>query len=83
MKVLTVIMSMPETTVDKYAGSIFSQHQVWMSWQSWIVQPVSKTMAPQIFAHKNFRLRVFRSNRSHCIVPLLWCHFIHYALQNY
>lgn len=41
------------------------------SWQSWMIQPIAKTMAPQILAHNNLWLCVFGTNGSHILVTLV------------
>ena len=78
-EVLAAFVPMPEATVDKHTRAVLAQHNVRMARQPWIVQPVSKSMAPQIFAHKYLRVRVRRANRSHVLVTLLWCELIHNA----
>jgi hypothetical protein len=70
-------MSMPEATIDKHASAVFAQHNIGMSRQPWIVQPVSESLTPQVFAHKNFRLRIRRANSSHILMPLLWSQSVH------
>ena len=78
-EVLAAIMPMPKAAVDKHARSVLTQHNIRMAWQTRIVQPVSEALSPQIFAHKNLRLRVRRANRGHVLVSLLWCKYVHDA----
>lgn len=78
-EVLTAIMPMPKAAVDKDARAVLPQHNVWMTRQTRIVQSVSETLTPQVFAHKYLWLRVRRANRSHILVSLLWFKSIHDA----
>jgi hypothetical protein len=50
---------MPKASIDEYARAVLSQHNIRMAWQPWIVQPVAEALSPQIFALKNFGLRIF------------------------
>lgn len=78
-KILAAFMSMPEASIDKHARAVLAQHYVRMTGQPWIVQSVAEALSPQIFAHKYLRLSVLGTNRSHVLVPLLWCMYIHAA----
>lgn len=51
-KIFATFMPMPKTTIDKNTCAVFSQNNIWMSWQSRIVKPIAETLAPQIFANK-------------------------------
>ena len=76
-EVLATIMSMPKATVDEYACTVFAQHNIWMARQARIIQPISESLPPQIFAHKYLWLRVRGTNRSHIFVSLLLGKNIH------
>lgn len=78
-EVLTAIMSVPKAAVDKHTRAVLAQHNIRMARQPGVVQPVSESLPPQIFAHKYFWLRVRRANRSHILMSLLWCKSIHDA----
>ena len=64
------MMSVPEAAVHEYARSVFPQHQVRMSWQPFVVQPVSESPLPQPPPHNPFRLRVLGTNRRHVLMDL-------------
>ena len=79
---------MPEAPIHKNARPVLPQHQVGMSGQPPIIQSVSESPLPQPPPHNHLRLRVFRPNRRHIRVSLLWSEFIHITyisrlLQNY
>ncbi len=59
------IMAMPEATIHKDTGAVFSQHNVGMTRQPTKIDPISKSLAPQVMSHKDFRPRTIRSYRSH------------------
>lgn len=67
------LVPMPKASVDKDAGAVLAKHKVRMTRQPRIVQPITKALFPQVFAHKNLWLRVRRANRDHIMVTLLWC----------
>lgn len=46
-------MTMPEASVDEYAGFVFSQHNIRFTWQFFTVQPVAVAVA-----HKYWRTRI-------------------------
>jgi hypothetical protein len=73
-------MSMPETAIYKYASPIFLQHQVWMPWQSLMIQPIPKSFPPQPSPHNHLWLRILRMDCRHIFVSLLWAEFIHEPL---
>lgn len=52
------VMPMPKAAVHEYAGSVFTEHDVWMSRQAWMVYPIPETMRKQVFAHNHLRLGV-------------------------
>ena len=78
-EVLTAIMSVPEAAVDKHTRAVLAQHDIGMTGQTRIVQSVSESLSPQIFAHKYLRLGIRRANRSHIFVSLLRRKNIHAA----
>ena len=71
------LVSMPEASIHEDARPVFSQHQVWMPRQSFMVQPISETSLPQATSHNHLRLRVFRMDSRHVLVPLFCREFIH------
>ena len=66
------VVSVPKATIDEDASPVFLEHQVGMSWQSFMIEPISEASLPQSTPHNHLRLRVLRTNRSHRFVPLLW-----------
>ena len=81
-EVLATIMSMPKATVDKHARAILAQHNIRMARKTRIIQPITKTMLPQIMTHKNLRLRILRANSSHILMSLLCSEFHTTKIQN-
>ena len=70
--VFASFMSVPEASVHEDAGAVFTQHDVWFSWQAWMVEPVSESMRPQEFPDKDFRLGVLAPYCRHIVVTLLY-----------
>ena len=68
---------MPETPIHKYARPIFSQYQVWMPRKPLMIQPISESSLPKPTSHNHLWLRIFRPNRCHIGVCLLFREFIH------
>ena len=69
-EVLTAIMSVPKAAVDKHTRAVLAQHDIGMTGQTGIVQPVSESLSPQIFAHKYLRLSIRRANSGHVAMTL-------------
>lgn len=70
-------MAVPKTAVDKYACAIFAQHYVGMSWQPWVIKPVSEPARKQILSDYHFRLGVSRMYGSHIFVSLFFSASVH------
>ena len=70
-------MPMPEASVDEDASPVFSQYQVWMPRQAFMIQAISEATPPQPFAHNHFWLRILIVNRRHVFMPLLWSEVVH------
>ena len=70
--VFASLMSMPKASVHEDAGTVFAQHDVWFSWQAWMVEPVSESVRPQEFPDKDFRLGVLAFDCRHVVVALLY-----------
>ena len=75
-------MSMPEAPIHEDASPIFPQHQVRMSRQSPMVQPIAETPTPQPPPHNHFRLRILRFDSRHILVPLLGREVVHNTIIN-
>ena len=71
------MVSVPEATINKDTGPVFSQDQIWMPRQPFMIQPVSETPLPQPMTHDQLRLSILRTDGSHVIVTLLLSKFIH------
>ena len=69
--------SLPETAIHKDTRPILPKHQVRMSWQPLMVQPIPESPTPQPTPHNHLRLRVLRPNSCHVIMTLLCREFIH------
>ena len=59
-EVLTAIMSVPKAAVDKHTRAVLAQHDIGMTGQTGIVQPITESLSPQKLTHKNLWLRVLR-----------------------
>ena len=70
-------MTMPEAPVHKDARPVLSQHQVGMSRQPLMVQPIPESPLPQPTPHNHLRLRVLRLDSRHVIIPLLRAKMVH------
>ena len=64
-------MSVPKAPVDEDASAVFPQHDVRFPGQSFAVDAIAESFAPQPFAHDDLRLRVFRPDCRHVVVTLL------------
>ena len=68
---LVQTVSVTETAIHKDTRPILPKHQVWMSWQPLMVQPIPESPFPQPTPHNHLRLRVLRLDRRHVGMPLL------------
>ena len=75
--ILAVLVPMPETTVDKDYRTILAQHNIWMTRQTRVVQPIAKPSAEQVLPHQNLRLGTLTSYRWHTTMALLLGQFVH------
>ena len=75
------MVSMPEAAVHENTSPVLPHHDVRLSWQSWMIQPIAEPMSPQPFAHHHFRLRILAVNGSHVGVALLCGLTIHIRLH--
>ena len=71
------IMPMPEASIHEYARPVLPQHQVRMSRQPLMIQPIPESPAPQPPAHNHLRFSVLRPYRRHILMPLFFGEFIH------
>jgi hypothetical protein len=74
------LMSMPKTTIDEDARSIFSQHQVGMSWQSGAIEPITKATRMKVSADNHLRFRILAMDRSHDFATLFFSNASHSLL---
>jgi hypothetical protein len=63
---------MPETSINKNTGSVFSHHDVRFSRKPWMIQSIAVSMYPQPLAHNNFWFCVLAVNSCHIFMALLW-----------
>ncbi len=76
-KITTPLMSMPEASVDKNHSTVLSQHQIRMSRQPGMIEPVSEPTSEQKLPHQQLRLGVLTSNRRHAAMPLFLRQRVH------
>lgn len=75
--ILAVLVPMPKTTVYKDYRTILTQHNIWMTRQTRVVQPIAKPSAEQVLPHQNLRLGTLTSYRCHTTMALLLGQFVH------
>lgn len=59
------VMAMPETTIHKDDGLVSGQNYVGLSWESSVVQPISKTAFVEACANYYLRFGVLACNPGH------------------
>ena len=69
---LAPLMSMPEATIDEYTGSVFPHHDIGMSGQSVMIEPVSEPFCEEVFSHNELRFGILGMNRRHIVVASLF-----------
>ena len=50
-EVFAILMTMPKTAVHKDDRAVFTQHQIWVTGQTWMVEPIAETSAEKEFPH--------------------------------
>ena len=75
------VVSVPKAAVYEDACPVFPQHKVRMPWQTFVIQPVSESPAPQALSHNKFRLRVLRPDFAHGFAAFFWRDGIHIELN--
>lgn len=76
-EVSAAFVSVPEASVHHDDGPVFPQHQVGVSGQSRVVQPVTEATAEEEFPHQQFGLCVLAADGGHALVALLLRQFVH------
>lgn len=71
-KIFAAFMPMPEATIDENTCAVFPQDNIRFSWQPRMIQPITESIVPQIFAHNNLRLGVLPMDGRHAMMPLFW-----------
>lgn len=51
----TTVVAMPKAPVHKDACAIPPQHDIGVTWQPSMINPIAKSMLPKVMAHHNFR----------------------------
>ena len=80
-EVWTVIVSMPEATVDKDDSAVFAQYDVGMAGESGMVEAIAEATGKEILAHKYLGACSLALYSSHAAVALLLCHLVHFAAK--
>ena len=70
-------MAMPKTTIHENSSSIFSQHQVRMTRQARMIQPITESPGKEVFPHQHLGFCVPTSDGSHATMTLLFSHSVH------
>ena len=52
-------MAMPEAAIDEDASAVLPQHKVRMTRETWVIQAIAETTAPEIVSHKQLWLGIF------------------------
>ena len=81
LEVWTVIVSMPEATVDKDDSAVFAQYDVGMAGESGMVEAIAEATGKEILAHKYLGACSLALYSSHAAVALLLCHLVHLAAK--
>ena len=81
LEVWTVIVPMPEATVDKDDSAVFAQYDVGMAGESGMVEAIAETTGKEILAHKYLGACSLALYCSHATVALLLCHLVHLAAK--
>lgn len=71
------VMTMPKTTIDEDYGAVFAKHEVGMTGQAGMVQPIAEATTEQELPHQQFRFGVLALYRRHAAMPLFLVHLIH------
>ena len=58
-EVFAILMAMPETAVHKNDRAVFTQHQIRMTGQTWMVEPIAEATTKQELSHYHFGFSVF------------------------
>ena len=80
-EVWTVIVSMPEATVDKDDSAVFAQYDVGMAGESGMVEAIAEATGKEILAYKYLGACSLALYSSHAAVALLLCHLVHLAAK--
>jgi len=71
------IVTMPEAPIHKDTRPVLPHHDVWLSRQPRMVQPVAESLSPQPFPDHHLRLRVLAVDGRHIRMPLLLREWVH------
>ena len=72
MRIPASFMPVPETTIDKDNRPILPQHDIGMTGQTGMVQPVPESSRKQIFSDYHFRLGILAADSSHTPMTLFF-----------
>ena len=81
LEVWTVIVPMPEATVDKDDSAVFAQYDVGMAGESGMVEAIAEATGKEILAHKYLGACSLALYCCHAAVALLLCHLVHLAAK--
>ena len=76
-EVFAILMTMSETAVHKDDRTVFTQHQIRMTGQTWMVEPIAEAPAEKEFPHQYFGFGVLSTYCSHVAMALFFSQSIH------
>ena len=74
------LVSMPEASIHKNAGTILPEHDVRFSRQPRMIEPIPESPSPQELPDKNLRFGILALDCRHVVVALFYGHSIWHTL---
>lgn len=72
LEVFASLMAMPEAAIDEDASAVLPQHKVRMTRETWVIQAIAETTAPEIVSHKQLWLGIFDRMADIFLCRWLW-----------
>ncbi len=77
---VTAIVCMPETSIDKNRRAVLGENNVGAAWQAFHMEPVAITLMPEPASYSSFGLGVLTLDVAHASMPLLASHSIGHSV---